>query len=169
MRHRLAEIWEGFSGFPSSAFVEGLLAALLIARREVPEHEWVPLVMGDQPLQDDEVNTLKELVTFAWRELNEAMMQDPGSCVPPAKSKSRCEWCRGFVAGMKLSEEPPRDNEIAMSIVISMDVLGGGYAFEELALEAPQSEKRWRREVEQSLPDMVLTLVTEISKEAGAR
>jgi hypothetical protein len=122
--------------------------------------------LGDDPLEGDVADQTIKLVMLAWEEIHEAMLSDPGSCVPPAKTKQRLEWCRGFVAGMKMSKEPPPDCKLALSIVISMDVLSGGFPFEELELEVEQAEKEWRRGMEENLSDLVLTVVAEISKKA---
>lgn len=166
MRRRLSKILDGYAGFPSSAWVEGLLVALFVARREVPESEWAPLVLGTRELDEETSQVLLSLVVHAWYELKDVMSDDPSRSVPPARSNARRQWCAGFVKGMKLADEPPRDNLPALSIVISMDVYGGGFPFEELEFEVPKSEKQWRQDMEETLPDLVLALTADISEKA---
>jgi uncharacterized protein YecA (UPF0149 family) len=170
MRAGLAWVLELTDGAWSPAGVEGFFAAISIARRPVAESVWYPKVFNDRRLSEDTKKALFEITTRAYDEVLETMVHQPASCVPPAWTEERCQWCDGFVKGMRLCGEPPRDNDdndVVITILVHMDVLGGGFAFEDFnrCEGGKRSEDEWRKAVEQHLPQMVEELCYEMAKE----
>jgi hypothetical protein len=95
------------------------------------------------------------------------MVHDPASCVPPAWTEQRREWCGGFVKGSGCAASRRETILVATTIVIHMDVLGGGFPFEEFnrGEDGRYSQDQWRQTVEQHLPEMVVELCFEMAQQ----
>jgi uncharacterized protein len=135
--------------------VDGLLAALLVAPNPIDESDWLPLLWGGPPPQDeDRLAELRDLLKarmadMAIRFLEGDLAYDPVYDLDRHTGTTVWElWMSGFEEGIKLGEKAwlkllkSRDEDLATCVLglsMLMEMAGNeGHADNEMVEQAPE-------------------------------
>lgn len=140
--------------------VRGLIAALASGPELAPPSTWLPMVLGNHPLNSKaDAQALLEPVMFLFNDTLEAFEGLPARICPDTDDEAAtAEWCAGYVAGIKLDATWLADAE-AMRISVPLFVFAGEIPSDELEKAMPGKDiAKWKHDMREYLPDLVLRL-----------